>query len=204
VPASELSQPKELSQPPSEPLPMPLPITQVDNKNPESVALAEARRSGKRVKIVSARTETTASYANPTGTITTEVSSGPVRVKKGKDWAPIDATLQFTADGVAPKAALGQTRLSKGGEKGSVLAATGDAGKRVSFIAEHAPPTPTLSADTATYSDVAQDQNLVVKATPTGFESFVVLKTRPEQPLVISVPLGLDGLVVRKEQSGDR
>ena len=42
----------------------------------------------------------------------------------------------------------------------------------------------------------------MVKATPAGFETFHVLKTRPEQPPVITVPLSLDGLSVRKEASG--
>ena len=189
-----------LPEPPTEPLTHPpFPIPQVDPSNPESVALDKAQRTGEKVEILSARTETQTTFANPQGTLTTELSAGPIRIRRGDGFVPIDTTLEVLGGAVVPKAAQGQIEISNGGAAGSQLAALGSAGKRLSFNWPAALPTPVLKGNTATYVEVAPGQDLVVKATPSGFQTFVVLKTRPEQPVVITIPLGLDGLSLEKD-----
>ncbi|HEX2149749.1 MAG TPA: DNRLRE domain-containing protein, partial [Actinomycetota bacterium] len=165
------------------------------------MALDAAQRSGKKVEIVSARSETQTTFANPEGTLTTELSAGPVRVRRGDGFVPIDTTLQIMDGAVVPKAAPAEVVLSNGGAEGSELVSLSSHGTRLSFKSPQALPTPVLKGDTATYPDVAVGQDLVVKATPTGFETFVVLKTRPEEPVVITIPLGLDGLVLAKDET---
>jgi hypothetical protein len=200
APAEPVKTNPNLPEAPKEPLRRaPFAFPSVDPDNPESVALDKAQRSGKKVEIVSARTETETTFANPEGTLTTELSAGPIRIRKGDGFVPIDTTLEILDGAVVPKAAQGQIEISNGGAAGSELAAVGSAGKRLSFNWPAALPTPVLKGNTATYADVAPGQDLVVKATPSGFESFVVLKTRPEQPVVITIPLGLDGLSLEKD-----
>ncbi|HEU4868035.1 MAG TPA: DNRLRE domain-containing protein [Actinomycetota bacterium] len=175
------------------------PFPFVDKNNPESVALDQAQRTGERVELVSRRSEMETTYANPQGTLTTEISSGPVRVQKGDGFEPIDTTLEASGDTISPKAAQGNVRFSNGGPAGSEFAAVGPAGGRVSFKSEVALPAPTLKGNTATYADIAPGQDLVLKALTTGFESFVILKSRPTQAPVITIPVGLDGLNLSKD-----
>ena len=94
--------PADLAVPASAPVPA--------GKDPVSIAVAEARRTGKRVEVVSSRTENTTTYANPDATLTTDVAAGPVRVAKGKDLVPVDATLVSVNGKVIPRAAKGETR----------------------------------------------------------------------------------------------
>lgn len=66
----------------------PMPVMRVDPDNPDSVALDQAQRTGKKVEILSKRTEIETTFANPQGTLTTELSSGQIRVKKGDSLSP--------------------------------------------------------------------------------------------------------------------
>ncbi|WP_327674809.1 ricin-type beta-trefoil lectin domain protein [Kitasatospora sp. NBC_00458] len=84
----------------------------------EASALLSARLQGQRVEVTGARSEFTTLWANPDGTLTSERSTGQVRMKSGKDWVPVDTSLVRTADGkVTPKAHPGGLVLD-GGEAG--------------------------------------------------------------------------------------
>lgn len=107
----------------------PMPVMRVDPDNPDSVALDQAQRTGKKVEILSKRTETETTFANPQGTLTTELSSGPIRVKKGDSLVPIDTALEVTDVGISPKAAPGEITMSNGGAEGSELVAIGAKGR---------------------------------------------------------------------------
>ncbi|MGW4894124.1 ricin-type beta-trefoil lectin domain protein [Kitasatospora sp. NPDC004240] len=76
------------------------------NEAPDQAsALLSARLQGHRVEVTGARTEYATLWANPNGTLTAEQSAGPIRMKVGDAWVPVDTTLVRTADGkVAPKA----------------------------------------------------------------------------------------------------
>ncbi|CAM5678904.1 hypothetical protein SAVIM338S_07267 [Streptomyces avidinii] len=57
------------------------------------------------MEVTGARTETVTLWANPEGTLTQDQATGPVRMRVGEAWVPVDTTLTVTADGkVAPKA----------------------------------------------------------------------------------------------------
>ncbi|MGW4806926.1 hypothetical protein, partial [Kitasatospora sp. NPDC004272] len=58
---------------------------------PVQLARAEARRSGKPMTVDALTTETSLTVANPDGTLTRTENVRPVRVKKGGDWAAVDA-----------------------------------------------------------------------------------------------------------------
>lgn len=71
----------------------------------EASALLSARLQGHKVEVTGARSEAMTVWANPDGTLTQIQASGPVRMKVGDAWVPIDTTLVVTPDGsVAPKA----------------------------------------------------------------------------------------------------
>ncbi|MFE3106868.1 DNRLRE domain-containing protein [Kitasatospora indigofera] len=71
----------------------------------EASALLSARLQGHKVEVTGARSEAMTVWANPDGTLTQIQASGPVRMKVGDAWIPIDTTLVVTPEGtVAPKA----------------------------------------------------------------------------------------------------
>ncbi|MFE2729280.1 ricin-type beta-trefoil lectin domain protein [Kitasatospora sp. NPDC059327] len=87
------------------PAPAPAPAPKGDEAPDEASALLSARLQGHRVEVTGARTETATLWANPDGTLTADRSTGPIRMRIGEAWVPVDTTLVRTADGkVAPKA----------------------------------------------------------------------------------------------------
>ncbi|MGA5728925.1 hypothetical protein ACPCI1_09770 [Streptomyces seoulensis] len=68
-------------------------------------ATLAARLSGKRVEALSERTETSQTWVNPNGSLTTEAAAGPVRFKRAGKWVDVDLNLEAHSDGsVAPAA----------------------------------------------------------------------------------------------------
>ncbi|MGR6318180.1 DNRLRE domain-containing protein [Micromonospora soli] len=195
-------------------------------EDPASAQRAAAAQ-GFRVEITSARSEDSTSYANPDGTFTTEVSAGPVRVRDADaptGWAPLDLNLRRAEDGTVgavshpdhlrlagPRtAATAKSRQAKAADPTSVAAPTGLAsldagpGRRLGLGWSGPLPTPVLSGPEATYRDVRPGIDLVLRATATGFEQFLVLRRRPaaDTPFAISLPLVGEGLTATKEADG--
>jgi hypothetical protein len=54
---------------------------------PERSAAAQARATGRRVEVLSKRSETQEVFAEPNGTFTAQLHAGPVRVRRGGGWA---------------------------------------------------------------------------------------------------------------------
>ncbi len=174
----------------------------VDRSNPVAVAVDQARRRGERVEIVPARSETETTWANPDGSLTTAVAAGPVRVMQGERFVDVDPTLTLSAGVVAPKASKGSVRFSAGGAAGAELASIASESSRLALRWPGSLPTPTLDGATATYHDVAPNQDLVVRATTTGFETFVVLRSAPTEQPVIRIPPALQNLSVSQLPGG--
>ncbi|MGH9224442.1 MAG: hypothetical protein ACRD2W_11840, partial [Acidimicrobiales bacterium] len=174
----------------------------VDKADPVAVAVDQARRLGRRVEVTAARTETVTTYANPDGTLTTEIAGGPVRVSQGTGFVPVDPTLVSAGGAIAPRAAKGSVKFSAGGAAGGELASLASDASRLALKWPGALPAPTLAGNTATYRDVAPGQDLVVKATTTGFESFVVLRSAPKAAPVIRIPVALQNLSLTQEAGG--
>ncbi|MFJ3792545.1 ricin-type beta-trefoil lectin domain protein [Kitasatospora sp. NPDC090091] len=87
------------------PKPQTPPTTPSTEAPDEASALLAARLQGHRIEVTNARTEFSTLWANPNGTLTSDRSTGPIRMKVGEAWVPVDTTLVQTPDGkVAPKA----------------------------------------------------------------------------------------------------
>ncbi|MFI0968399.1 amidase domain-containing protein [Streptomyces sp. NPDC021080] len=62
-------------------------------------ARAEPKRSGKRVEALSERTETSATWVDQDGPLTTELTAGPVRFDHNGSWVTVDTDLTEHRDG---------------------------------------------------------------------------------------------------------
>jgi RHS repeat-associated protein len=164
-----------------------------------SAALA-ARLAGHRVEVTSARTESTSTFVNPDGTLTTETFAGPVRTDKDGELVPVDTTLESTDEGVSPVAVPGEVTFSDGGD---VHAAT-VAGDRGSFGFDWPTslPEPVLDGDTAVYPNVADGVDLVVQALRQGFELSLRLTRRPTEPLTLRLPVTATRWTVEQQPDG--
>ncbi|MGW1409906.1 DNRLRE domain-containing protein [Streptomyces sp. NPDC002403] len=182
-----------------------------------SSARVAARLSGKRVEALSERTETSTTWVNKDGSLTTELSAGPVRFQDPTtgDWRDVDVKLTAEADGsVVSKAHPRGLRLAgKSGTRAASLRAAqsapatdlvtlGSGDEAITLQWRGGLPTPELDGTRATYGNAVPGANVVVEATRTGFEQFVEVKTRPEPGFSYTLPLLTKGLKIREQADG--
>ncbi|MFH9983350.1 RHS repeat-associated core domain-containing protein [Streptomyces sp. NPDC017179] len=179
-------------------------------------ARVTSRLSGKRVEALSERTETSTTWVNADGSLTSEVSAGPVRFQEDGQWRPVDLDLVQTSDGsVAPKAHPRGLRLTAGG--GTTARSLADAGKapardlvtlgegdqQIALQWKGGLPKPKLDGTRATYVDAVPGADVVVEATRTGFEQFVEINQRPTQDgYTYTLPLKARGLTATQQADG--
>ncbi|MCM2419075.1 DNRLRE domain-containing protein [Streptomyces sp. RKAG293] len=179
-------------------------------------ARVAARLSGKQVEALSERSETSTTWVNANGSLTTEVSAGPIRFKDNGQWRPVDLDLVQNGDGsVAPKAHPRGLKLAGGG--GTTARSLTDAGtapardlvtlgagdQQIALQWKGGLPKPTLSGTRATYVNAVPGANLVVEATRTGFEQFVDIAQRPAAGgFAYTLPLKTKGLSVKQLADG--
>lgn len=172
-------------------------------------AAVSARAQGSRVEVESLRTETSTTWAEPSGLMTTEANVAPVRFKDSADkWRAIDLTLQRSSDGsVAPQGhklglQLGKRSAAAGGMFASAEAG---AGRQVQWMAPWPLPEPTIEGTDSTkarYADVQPGVDLVVDARRSGFEQDLVVKQRPASAPVWRIPLRTKGLSAKPQADG--
>ncbi|MFC5027148.1 RHS repeat-associated core domain-containing protein [Streptomyces sp. SID13666] len=179
-------------------------------------ARVAARLSGKQVEALAERTETSTTWVNANGSLTTEVSAGPIRFKDNGQWRPVDLDLVQNGDGsIAPKAHPRGLKLAGGG--GTTARSLTDAGtapardlvtlgagdQQIALQWKGGLPKPTLSGTRATYVNAVPGANLVVEATRTGFEQFVDIAQRPAAGgFAYTLPLKTKGLSVKQLADG--
>ncbi|MDQ7911375.1 LamG-like jellyroll fold domain-containing protein [Phytohabitans sp. ZYX-F-186] len=135
-------------------------------------ALARARQTDAPVPVDAAKTSTDEVTANPDGTLTLSRSVSPTRKRVGDQWWDLDATLGPGPGGsVAPAVTSSQLTLSGGGS--GPMATMASAGMSVAFTLPMTLPQPTLDGDSATYTNVLPDVDLVVTADIQGGLSHV-------------------------------
>ncbi|WP_432020964.1 DNRLRE domain-containing protein [Streptomyces sp. 1222.5] len=181
-------------------------------------ALAAAKAFDRRVEVLDQRTETTTTYANPDGTLTTLQSAGPIRMIKDGAWVDVNVDLKRNSDGtVTSKAHPEGLRLAgPGGTKAtSVTAAAkapdtaarnlitlGSGKQRLSVQWKGGLPTPVLHGNRATYRNAVPDGDLVVDATRSGFEQYLTLKKPPTDGAPLVLPLKAEGLRAEAQEDG--
>lgn len=186
-------------------------------------ATVAARLSGKRVEALSERTESSTTWANPDGTVTTDAASGPVRFRDRATgaWRNIDVDLTKSADGsiVAKNHPLdlklsgvaGPQRGVKSGTAGKaqtspvpLVSLDAGEGRSLDLSWRGVLPEPTLSGTTARYTDVLTATDLIIESTRTGFEQFLELKDRSAVDATGSVTLTLSAKGIEARANADR
>ncbi|MEV7289751.1 DNRLRE domain-containing protein [Streptomyces sp. NPDC093252] len=179
-------------------------------------AKVAARLSGQRVEALSERTETSTTWVNKDGSLTTELSAGPVRFERDGKWVNVDVGLRETSDGgVEPVAHPGSLRLAgRTGTPAASLAAAGRAApvdlvtlgegdQQITLQWKGGLPEPVLDGTRATYPEAVPGADVVVEATRTGFEQFVEINERPAADgYSYTLPLKARGLKVKQLADG--
>ncbi|MER5702813.1 carboxypeptidase regulatory-like domain-containing protein [Micromonospora sp. NPDC002296] len=159
---------------------------------------------GRRVEVLSERTEWSQTFLNPDGSRTLEQTIEPTRVRKGKSWAPVDTTLKLTSEGVVPRATVLPMVFSAKGD--GPFARLRDGSRELAVSWPGKLPAPVLAGSTATYRDVLPDVDLQVTAQPLGFSEVLVVRTREAaaNPKLASLRFGIEakGLSVRSAAGG--
>ncbi|MFI7067071.1 RHS repeat-associated core domain-containing protein [Kribbella sp. NPDC050124] len=169
-------------------------------------AVVTARSQGSKVEVESMRSETSTTWANPDGTMTTEAHAAPIRFKAANGtWQPIDLTLERGTDGtVAPRGhrlglRLGKRNAATGGVFASAAAGTG---RGVEWLAPWRLPEPTIEGTKATYAEVQPGVDMTLDARRSGFEADFIVKERPAAAPVWRIPLRTTGLTARTAADG--
>ncbi|MFJ7903160.1 DNRLRE domain-containing protein [Streptomyces sp. NPDC096198] len=182
-------------------------------------ALLAAQVFGRQVEVLDRRTETSTTWADPAGTLTTTVSGGPVRMLEHGRWVDVNATLRRQADGeVEAEAHPGDLRLAgPGGAKARSareaaeapasaardLITLGAGARKIGVQWKGGLPAPVLDGARATYPDAVPGADLVVDATRTGFEQYLTLKQRPADGVApMTLPLKIPGLKAAQQADG--
>ncbi|MFF3639480.1 DNRLRE domain-containing protein, partial [Streptomyces sp. NPDC002250] len=176
-----------------------------------------ARLSGKRVEALSERTETSTTWVNANGSLTTELSAGPIRFRdKAGHWRGVDLDLVSKPDGsVEPKAhPRGLAFAKPGGKQLTSLAkgktadardlvTLGEGDQQITLQWKGGLPKPKLAGNRATYSGAVPGGDVVVEATRTGFEQYVTINERPaEGGYSYTLPVKAKGLKIRQLKDG--
>ncbi|WP_435851509.1 DNRLRE domain-containing protein [Streptomyces thermolilacinus] len=178
-----------------------------------------ARLSGKRVEALSERTETSTTWVNKDGSLTTEISAGPIRFEDGVtgEWRDVDLDLVAAPDGsVEPQGhPEGLTLAGKSGNGGEEslrasqqgqpvdLVTLGEGDEQVTLQWKGGLPAPKLEGNRAEYVDAVPGADVVVEATRTGFEQFVEIKQKPTTDgYSYTLPLKAKGLKATPQADG--
>ncbi|WP_190125523.1 RHS repeat protein [Streptomyces inusitatus] len=183
-----------------------------------SSARVAARLSGKRVEALSERTETSTTWVNKDGSLTTDLSAGPVRFKDraSGEWQDVDLDLVRAAGGAVESKAhpRGLALAGKTGTPARSLAATrtakatdlvtlGEGDQRITLQWKGGLPAPTLTGTRAEYVNAVPGADVVVEATRTGFEQYVEIKQRPATAgYTYTLPLKAEGLKAKQLADG--
>lgn len=154
-----------------------------------------AKELGEPVQVLEDTAQDVIVQANPDGTYSAELSSGPVRVADPQSptgWSDIDLTLVQEGGAIRPTVADAEISFSDGGP--GALASIGKDGVEYALSPSGDLPEPSLSGNTATYPDYLPGIDLVFRARAAGWDQSFVVHSPPGAPLVLDLPLSLDGV----------
>ncbi|MFE2039811.1 DNRLRE domain-containing protein [Streptomyces sp. NPDC059477] len=162
-------------------------------------ALLMARLQDRKIEVLSERTETSTTYALPSGQLETSTYAGPIRQQVEGTWKDIDTSLSDTGGSLEPQVAAADIAVSDGGD--TALASVAENGKSFGLGWESQLPTPTVKDDTASY-DLGDGRTLTVTALAQGFSQTIELDSAPDEAPEYRIPLNLDGLTLSTADSG--
>ncbi|MBT2441837.1 RHS repeat-associated core domain-containing protein [Streptomyces sp. ISL-36] len=181
-------------------------------------ARVAARLSGKPVEALSERTGTSTTWVNKDGSLTTEISAGPVRFKDELtgQWRDVNLDLVTGPDGSVESVAHPEgLKLTGGtgapapslraGQQGKAvdLVTLGEGDEQITLQWKGGLPAPKLAGTRAEYVNAVPGADVVVEATRTGFEQFVEIKQKPAtEGYTYTLPLRAKGLKATQQADG--
>jgi RHS repeat-associated protein len=180
--------------------PAPPPAESYERPDTYSAQLA-ARLLGRRVEVTGLRSETETVWANPDGTFTSDVTSGPTRVRKNGAWVPLDLSLEQVGGRLRPVAAPADVSFSGGGN--GPLTLQSHQGRSLALGWKGALPAPDVDGGVATYRDVLPGADLELATSSFGFSERLNLRSRPAKAPVVRFPVTGKGLALAKGRNGD-
>ncbi|MFE9374224.1 ricin-type beta-trefoil lectin domain protein [Streptomyces sp. NPDC006711] len=189
--------------------PAPPPKKPTENEKALDAARAQAKSTGKPVAIGYLTTQNAQTVANPDGTLSTDTSSSPLRVRSAEGtWQDIDATLRARADGTVTPTTVPSPLVFSGGGDGPMATMTTSDGKKLAIKAPFRLPKPVLDGDSALYEAVMPDVDLELTATPLGgWRQVLIVHTAraAADPAVKRLHLDVvaDGLTVSADAAGN-
>ncbi|MFJ5933320.1 FG-GAP-like repeat-containing protein [Streptomyces sp. NPDC093071] len=168
----------------------------------EDYALQQAAATGQPVEVVSRRTESSDTWAQPEGGFKVTEHGTPVRLWRDGGWIAADANLEFATDGsVVTRATNVAVKFSGGGTAPLIQGAMN--GRTLTLTWPNALPKPTLDGNVATYAEVLPGVDLQLKAEVEGFSQVFVVKTAQaaQNPELTRMQFGIgaDGLTIEKD-----
>ncbi len=160
----------------------------------ERSALLAAELEGAEVEILSARTETSTTWARPDGSFRVDSALSPIRVRRGDSWEPVDYRIVKRGGKVLPAAAPFDVRFGDGTSRMLASLTAGNTGVDLQW--PQSLPAPALRDGVAVYP-IGEDRDLRMAATAKGVEQSLVLKTRTDTLGAVRLPLRLRGLTSR-------
>ncbi|CAL9630264.1 VCBS repeat-containing protein [Streptomyces sp. enrichment culture] len=161
---------------------------------------------GEPVEVLSHRTETTETFANPDGSFTTDQYALAQRVRKDGKLIDIDTTLARNTDGTLSTKATEVGVTFSGGGEGPLATVTRD-GRSMSWSWPGKLPSPEVDGDTVIYHNVLEDVDLKLKAGTAGFGQLLVVHnaTAAANPALarLRFPLATKGLSVKADAHGN-
>ncbi|WP_051820905.1 FG-GAP-like repeat-containing protein [Streptomyces flavochromogenes] len=168
----------------------------------EDYALQQAAATGRPQEVVSRRTESSETWAQPEGSFKVTEHGTPVWLWRDGGWVAADPTLMFATDGSVVTKATNVAVKFSGGGTAPLLQGSKD-GRSLSLTWPNALPTPTLDGNIATYAEVFPGVDLQLKAEVEGFSQVFVVKTAEaaQNPQLDQLRFGIDtdGLTVGKD-----
>ena len=158
----------------------------------DAQAADAARRTGHRVEVLDARSETSQTWANPDGTRSTSLSAVPVRFRvAGGAWRDIDLTAVAAASGIAAVSAQRPTVLPV--DASGAIGVPSDAG---AVLISHpgAAGAAVLAGSSVTYPHAVQGRDLVEQLLVHGVEETAQLASVTDggsYDTVFTVPTGV-------------
>ncbi|AEV86070.1 Wall-associated protein [Actinoplanes sp. SE50] len=147
-------------------------------ERPDKVsAFLAAQATGRDILVTGETSATTLTYVRPDGSLRSEVTPAPVRVRqRDGSWAGVDYHLVKVGGGYAPRVSPANVVFSAGGDGPAV---TLDNGRRaVDLRWAKSLPAPAISGNSAVYQ-LTDNEQLVLTATSDGFEQSLKLLARP-------------------------
>ena len=185
-------------------------------------AVIQARATGKRVEVTAERSESSSTWVNADGSVTTEQFAAPVRFKNDKgEWASFNTDLVEKADGSLAPTSVPEGVVLAGEVKGTdaqpaevASLSGGAADSQIAVTWPDALGAPRVEGPTATYAKAWPGIDLQVTATRDGFEQSFIIADRTAAEsyaadqsgslVTWDVPLSIPEGVTAREITGER